>query len=323
MGFQNGAISPQRGPPFAQEREGDTIRGTPRAPAPRPRGAALSVPHAKPVEEIQRVAIRLAGDSGDGMQLTGTKFTEATALAGNDLSTFPDYPAEIRAPAGSLAGVSGFQVHFAAEDIRTPADHPDVLVALEPRGAARQRRRPAAGRDGDPQLRRLRRQEPRARRLHRRSAARPARALPGDRGADHHAEPGGAEGPAARRARGGSLQELLRPRPPLLALRAPHGVDGPLAPGEVQGRAPRSERARAEGRLALRGDDGGCSRSPTSSRGRRSSRASTGTSRATRRWPSASSPWRSAGASPCSSGRTRSRRRATCSTSSRATGTSA
>jgi 2-oxoglutarate ferredoxin oxidoreductase subunit alpha len=90
------------------------------------------VPHPKPVEEIQRVAIRLAGDSGDGMQLTGTKFTEATALAGNDLSTFPDFPAEIRAPAGSLAGVSGFQVHFAAEDVRTPADHPDVLVALNP-----------------------------------------------------------------------------------------------------------------------------------------------------------------------------------------------
>lgn len=88
--------------------------------------------HPKPVQEIQRVAIRLAGDSGDGMQLTGTKFTEATALAGNDLSTFPDFPAEIRAPAGSLAGVSGFQVHFAAEDIRTPADHPDVLVALNP-----------------------------------------------------------------------------------------------------------------------------------------------------------------------------------------------
>ena len=87
---------------------------------------------AKPVEELDRVAIRFAGDSGDGMQLTGTKFTEATALAGNDLSTFPDFPAEIRAPAGSLAGVSGFQVHFAAEDIRTPADQPDVLVALNP-----------------------------------------------------------------------------------------------------------------------------------------------------------------------------------------------
>ncbi|MGI9432885.1 MAG: 2-oxoacid:acceptor oxidoreductase subunit alpha [Myxococcota bacterium] len=86
----------------------------------------------KPVEELERVAIRFAGDSGDGMQVIGTKFTESTALAGNDLSTFPDFPAEIRAPAGTLAGVSGFQVHFAGEQIRTPADQPDVLVALNP-----------------------------------------------------------------------------------------------------------------------------------------------------------------------------------------------
>lgn len=86
----------------------------------------------KQVEQLEHVAIRFAGDSGDGMQLTGTKFTESTALAGNDLSTFPDFPAEIRAPAGSLAGVSGFQIHFSSEDIRTPADQPDVLVALNP-----------------------------------------------------------------------------------------------------------------------------------------------------------------------------------------------
>ena len=86
----------------------------------------------KPVEELDHVAIRFAGDSGDGIQLTGTKFTESTALAGNDLSTFPDFPAEIRAPAGSLAGVSGFQIHFASQDIRTPADQPDVLVAFNP-----------------------------------------------------------------------------------------------------------------------------------------------------------------------------------------------
>jgi 2-oxoglutarate ferredoxin oxidoreductase subunit alpha len=70
----------------------------------------------KPVERIDRVAIRFTGDSGDGMQLTGTKFTEATALAGNDLSTLPDYPAEIRAPAGTLAGVSGFQIQFSSQD---------------------------------------------------------------------------------------------------------------------------------------------------------------------------------------------------------------
>jgi 2-oxoglutarate ferredoxin oxidoreductase subunit alpha len=86
----------------------------------------------KPVERIDRVAIRFTGDSGDGMQLTGTKFTEATALAGNDLSTLPDYPAEIRAPAGTLAGVSGFQIQFSSQDIRTPADQPDVLVAFNP-----------------------------------------------------------------------------------------------------------------------------------------------------------------------------------------------
>ena len=86
----------------------------------------------KPVETVDRVAIRFTGDSGDGMQLTGSKFTEATALAGNDLSTLPDYPAEIRAPAGTLAGVSGFQIQFSSQDIRTPADQPDVLVAFNP-----------------------------------------------------------------------------------------------------------------------------------------------------------------------------------------------
>ncbi len=87
---------------------------------------------AKPTEEIDDVAIRFTGDSGDGMQLTGSQFTESTALAGNDLSTLPDFPAEIRAPAGTLAGVSGFQIHFASDRIRTPADHPDVLVSFNP-----------------------------------------------------------------------------------------------------------------------------------------------------------------------------------------------
>ena len=86
----------------------------------------------KPTEQIEQVAIRFTGDSGDGIQLTGTKFTESTALAGNDLSTLPDFPAEIRAPAGTLAGVSGFQIQFSSTDVRTPADHPDVLVAFNP-----------------------------------------------------------------------------------------------------------------------------------------------------------------------------------------------
>ena len=86
----------------------------------------------KRLEEVEHVAIRFTGDSGDGMHLTGTKFTDSTALAGNDLSTFPDFPAEIRAPAGTLAGVSGFQVHFSSQNIHTPADQPDLLIAFNP-----------------------------------------------------------------------------------------------------------------------------------------------------------------------------------------------
>ncbi|MBW2494439.1 MAG: 2-oxoacid:acceptor oxidoreductase family protein, partial [Deltaproteobacteria bacterium] len=86
----------------------------------------------KTVQQVESVAIRFTGDSGDGMQLTGTKFTESTAIAGNELSTLPDYPAEIRAPVGTLAGVSGFQIHFSSRSVRTPADHPDVLVAFNP-----------------------------------------------------------------------------------------------------------------------------------------------------------------------------------------------
>ena len=89
---------------------------------------------AKVAETIQRetVAIRFAGDSGDGMQLTGSQFTETTTIVGNDIATFPDFPAEIRAPAGTLAGVSGFQLNFSSEDIYTHGDAPDVLVAMNP-----------------------------------------------------------------------------------------------------------------------------------------------------------------------------------------------
>lgn len=84
------------------------------------------------VEQLDAVVIRFAGDSGDGMQLTGTQFTDTSAVFGNDVSTFPDFPAEIRAPAGTLAGVSGFQVNFASRDIYTPGDEPHVLVAMNP-----------------------------------------------------------------------------------------------------------------------------------------------------------------------------------------------
>jgi 2-oxoglutarate ferredoxin oxidoreductase subunit alpha len=86
----------------------------------------------KTIENVDEVTIRFAGDSGDGMQLTGTQFTNTTAILGNDLSTLPDYPAEIRAPAGTLFGVSGFQIHFGSTEIHTPGDHCDVLVAMNP-----------------------------------------------------------------------------------------------------------------------------------------------------------------------------------------------
>jgi 2-oxoglutarate ferredoxin oxidoreductase subunit alpha len=88
--------------------------------------------HPIPVEEVTEATIRLAGDSGDGMQLAGTQFTHTSAMLGNDISTLPDFPAEIRAPAGTLAGVSGFQVHFSSSDIHTPGDQLNTLVAMNP-----------------------------------------------------------------------------------------------------------------------------------------------------------------------------------------------
>jgi 2-oxoglutarate ferredoxin oxidoreductase subunit alpha len=85
-----------------------------------------------PIEELEAVTIRFAGDSGDGMQVTGGQFTSTSAIIGNDISTLPDFPAEIRAPAGSLPGVSGYQLNFSSRDIRTPGDEPQVLVAMNP-----------------------------------------------------------------------------------------------------------------------------------------------------------------------------------------------
>ena len=86
----------------------------------------------KQIESLDDVTVRFAGDSGDGMQLAGTQFTRSTAIFGNDISTFPDFPAEIRAPAGTLAGVSGFQVHFSSREVHTSGDRIDTLVAFNP-----------------------------------------------------------------------------------------------------------------------------------------------------------------------------------------------
>src|ERR1700757_2188003 len=94
-------------------------------------GSTAGAPHHE-VKQLESATIRFAGDSGDGMQLAGTQFTNASAILGNDISTLPDFPAEIRAPAGTLAGVSGFQVHFSSHDIHTPGDRLNTLVAMNP-----------------------------------------------------------------------------------------------------------------------------------------------------------------------------------------------
>ena len=90
------------------------------------------VQHSKPKQLLDKAVVRFAGDSGDGMQISGSQFTNTVALFGNDLATFPDYPAEIRAPAGTLPGVSGYQIQFSSADVYTPGDSVDVLVAMNP-----------------------------------------------------------------------------------------------------------------------------------------------------------------------------------------------
>ena len=93
---------------------------------------SMTVKRDKKIIELEEVVVKFAGDSGDGMQLTGSQFSETSAFVGNDLSTFPDYPAEIRAPEGTISGVSGFQVHIGQKEIQTPGDRADVLVAMNP-----------------------------------------------------------------------------------------------------------------------------------------------------------------------------------------------
>jgi 2-oxoglutarate ferredoxin oxidoreductase subunit alpha len=118
-------------------------------------------------EVLDQVIVRFAGDSGDGMQLTGDRFTTSRALLGNDLATFPDFPAEIRAPAGTLAGVSAFQVHISDHDILTPGDSPNVLVAMNPAALKANIDLPGQGRHGHRQQRRLRGAQPGQGRLRR------------------------------------------------------------------------------------------------------------------------------------------------------------
>ena len=202
--------------------------------------------------------IRFAGDSGDGMQLTGDRFTSETAVFGNDLATLPDFPAEIRAPAGSLPGVSGFQVHFADHDILTPGDQPSVLVAMNPAAlkvnlgdlakggtvivntdAFNERNLQKAGYESNP--------------------------LEDGSLADFHVHPvalssmtvealKGIDGVTV--ARGGALEELLRARPDVVALPPPGRGDARLHRAEVReaARDRRGEHEGVQGGLELRRD---------------------------------------------------------------------
>ena len=151
-------------------------------------------------ETLHRVVLRFAGDSGDGMQLTGDRFTSVSALFGNDLSTLPEFPAEIRAPAGTMAGVSAFQVHISDHDITTPGDASERAGGHEP-GRPAGRAAPArAGRHADRQRRHLRRTQPGQGRLRRQPADDGSLAgLPARRGADDQPHQGGRH-PARRQA---------------------------------------------------------------------------------------------------------------------------
>ena len=262
------------------------------------------------VQELERVTIRFAGDSGDGMQLTGTQFTRTAAVFGNDISTLPDFPAEIRAPAGSLPGVSGFQISFSSSEIHTPGDQPDVLVAMNPAAlktnigdlppggalivnsdAFTQQNLNKAAYASNPltdgSLKAYTVFEVPISTLNTRLA-------PGSR---HDLE---ADGPD---------QELLRARADVLALRAQPGRHDRLDRPEVRGTPGRrrGEQAGAPGRLRVRRDDRGVPHPLPGQAGQARPRASTATSPATRRPPSASWSHPSWPTASCSTARTRSR----------------
>ena len=248
----------------------------------------------KASETRERVVVRLAGDSGDGMQLAGGRFTDATALLGNDLATLPDFPAEIRAPAGTVAGVSAFQIHFAEPR------HPDAR-----RRARRAGRDEPGGAEGQPPGDAPRLHDPRQRgRVHRargpegRLRDEPARgrhARPVHRQADPdelaHPARGRAHGRGhqPRRAEG---QEPVRARPAELALRPPDRGHGALDRGQVRRHRHRQGQPRRVPRgLELRRDVGADRRPGTrSTRTPTSSPAPTATSTAPRRPRSACSP---------------------------------
>ena len=278
------------------------------------------------VQLLDRVTIRFAGDSGDGMQLTGTQFTRTAAVFGNDISTFPDYPAEIRAPAGSLPGVSGFQISFSASDIHTPGDAPDVLVAMNPAALKTNVMDLPAGGADHRQRRCLHARQPGQGGVRRQPAGgRLAQAVQGLRGPDLHPQRERARGAGHDQQAGGPDEELLRAGPDVLALRAVDGADDRLDRGEVRG-PPGHRRGQPPGPLRglrLRRDHRDVPHDLPGAEGEAATRAPTGTSPATRRPPWASSPPQRPRSATCSTAPTRSRRPRTSSSSSPATSRSA
>ena len=272
----------------------------------------------KSVVTLDRVVIRLAGDSGDGMQLTGNRFTSETASFGNDLSTLPNFPAEIRAPTGTLPGVSSFQLHFADHDIMTPGDAPDVLVVMNPAALKANIADLPGGSlliiDSDEfSDRNLTKvgyaTQPAGGRL--------AGGLAGGERAAHVDDARRARRLGAREEGGPAVEEHVHARAALVDVPPADRGHDPVPGADRSAGSRRSRR-----RTSPRSGPGSTtarpprrSRSPTRSSPPRWRRARTATSRATRRCPTASSRPGSAPACRSSSARTRSRRRRTSCTS--------
>ena len=273
----------------------------------------------KQVQQLDRVIIRFAGDSGDGMQLTGDRFTQESAGFGNDLATLPNFPAEIRAPQGTLPGVSSFQVHFADHDILTAGRRPRRAGRDEPGGAQGQPRRPAQGRDDHRGHPRLHRAQPDQGRLRARTRSRTTTLA---EFALHTVDLTGMTVEAVKEF-GLSRKDAARAKN-MFALgllswmygRPTESTIAFLQQALRQGaRHPRRQHHRVQERLELRRDHRGLRRPATRSSRRRWRPAPTATSPATWRWPTAWSPAACSPGCRSSSAPTRSPRPRTSSTS--------
>ena len=287
-----------------------------------------AAPPTRPAELLDRVVIRFAGDSGDGMQLTGDRFTTVSAAFGNDLSTLPDFPAEIRAPAGTVMGVSSFQVHISDHDITTPGDECDVLVAMNPAALRGRSRPPEARRHAHRQHRHLRRAQPGQGRVRPPTpstdgslAAYKVIEVPMTSLTKEATVPLGVKPRDADRSKNFfalGLVSWLYSRPTEHTLAVDRGAlrgNNPLVRD--------ANRAAYLAGLQLRRDHRAVRPPLRGEAGTAAGRACTRTSPATPRWRGGSSPPASSPTCRCCSAATRSRRRRTSSTSCRSTRTSA